>query len=89
MEPGTMLDIGALGVRVHIRRTAAQTRGELVEFDVEGRPRGLIAAAHVHTAQAERHEVLDGAMRLVVGGRAAWPSSANSRTSAAPASGPG
>jgi quercetin dioxygenase-like cupin family protein/uncharacterized protein YndB with AHSA1/START domain len=66
MQPGTGLDISALGVEVHVRKTAAQTGGELVEFDVVGEPRGLIAAAHVHTTQTERHEVLEGAMRLTL-----------------------
>jgi mannose-6-phosphate isomerase-like protein (cupin superfamily) len=69
MKPGTVLDIAALGLRVEIRRTAEQTGGELVEFDVVGRARGFIAQAHVHTAQAERHEVVEGTMRLVVDGR--------------------
>jgi mannose-6-phosphate isomerase-like protein (cupin superfamily)/uncharacterized protein YndB with AHSA1/START domain len=69
MKPGTVLDIAALGVRVEIRTTAEQTSGELVEFDVVGRARGFIAQAHVHTGQAERHEVIEGTMRLVVGGR--------------------
>ena len=69
MKPATVLDVAALGVRVEIRRTAAQTSGELVEFDVVGRAHGFIAQAHVHTGQAERHEVIEGTMRLVVDGR--------------------
>jgi mannose-6-phosphate isomerase-like protein (cupin superfamily)/uncharacterized protein YndB with AHSA1/START domain len=69
MNPGTVLDITALGVQVEIRRTAAQTGGELIEFDVVGRARGFIAQAHVHARQVERHEVVSGSMRLVVDGR--------------------
>ena len=69
MTTPTVLDVAALGVRVEIRKTAAQTDGELVEFDVVGRARGFIAQAHVHAAQSERHEVIEGTMRLVVGGR--------------------
>ena len=65
----TVLDMPALGVRVELRRTAADTDGELVEFDVVGRARGLIAAEHVHTQQTEHYEVIEGAMRLVVDGR--------------------
>jgi quercetin dioxygenase-like cupin family protein/uncharacterized protein YndB with AHSA1/START domain len=68
-KAGTVLDLAPLGVRVEIRRTAAETDGELVEFDVVGRARGFIAQAHIHAAQAERHEVIEGTMRLVVDGR--------------------
>jgi uncharacterized protein YndB with AHSA1/START domain/quercetin dioxygenase-like cupin family protein len=68
-KPGTVLDVAPLGVRIEIGRTAAETGGELIEFDVVGRARGIIAQAHIHTAQAERHEVIEGAMRLVVDGR--------------------
>ncbi|HEV8153413.1 MAG TPA: SRPBCC family protein [Solirubrobacteraceae bacterium] len=69
MTSGTVLDIGPLGVQVEIRRTAAETGGELFEFDVVGRARGFLAQPHVHTQQTERHEVIEGTMRLVVDGR--------------------
>jgi mannose-6-phosphate isomerase-like protein (cupin superfamily)/uncharacterized protein YndB with AHSA1/START domain len=65
----TVLDMPVLGVRVELRRTAADTDGELVEFDVVGRARGFLAAAHVHTHQSEHYEVIEGTMRLVVDGR--------------------
>jgi mannose-6-phosphate isomerase-like protein (cupin superfamily)/uncharacterized protein YndB with AHSA1/START domain len=65
----TVLDIAALGVRVELRRTAADTDGELIEFDVVGRGRGLIAAEHVHHGQTEHYEVIEGTMRLVIDGR--------------------
>jgi uncharacterized protein YndB with AHSA1/START domain/quercetin dioxygenase-like cupin family protein len=64
-----ILEMPALGVRVEFRRTAAETGGELVEFDVIGRARGLLAAEHVHTVATERHEVLEGEMRLMIAGR--------------------
>ena len=54
-----------LGVRVEVR----ESTDELIEFDVIGRARGLIAAEHVHTKATERYEVIEGAMRLVVAGR--------------------
>jgi len=62
------LDLGPLGVRVELLRTAEDTGGDLVEFDVVGRARGIIAAGHVHTSQSERHEVLSGAMKLTIDG---------------------
>ena len=39
-------------------------RRRVIEFDVVGRARGLIAAEHVHTGQTEHYEVIEGAMRL-------------------------
>jgi uncharacterized protein YndB with AHSA1/START domain/quercetin dioxygenase-like cupin family protein len=63
--PGALLDVPPLGVSVEIRKTG----GDLLEFDVVGRARGLIAQPHVHTAQTERLEVIEGAMRLVIRGR--------------------
>jgi uncharacterized protein YndB with AHSA1/START domain/mannose-6-phosphate isomerase-like protein (cupin superfamily) len=65
----TVLDMPALGVRVELRRTAADTDGELIEFDVVGRARGFIAAEHLHTGQTEHYQVIEGTMRLVVDGR--------------------
>jgi mannose-6-phosphate isomerase-like protein (cupin superfamily)/uncharacterized protein YndB with AHSA1/START domain len=67
-EPGAVLDAAKLGVTVEIRETAATTNGEYVEFDVLGRARGLIAQPHVHEHQVERHEVIDGSMRLILDG---------------------
>jgi uncharacterized protein YndB with AHSA1/START domain/mannose-6-phosphate isomerase-like protein (cupin superfamily) len=69
VKPGDTLEAAPLGVRLEIRRTAADTGGELVEFDVVGRARGFITQPHKHAKQAERHEVIEGAMRLVIDGR--------------------
>jgi quercetin dioxygenase-like cupin family protein len=64
---GEVLDVPALGVSIEIRRTTEQTRGELIEFDVVGRPQGIITVRHVHPAQSERHEVVDGRFRIRTG----------------------
>jgi uncharacterized protein YndB with AHSA1/START domain/quercetin dioxygenase-like cupin family protein len=64
-----VLDVPAAGVRIEIRKTAADTAGELLEFDVVGRARGLFAQEHLHTVQTERHEVIEGSMRLILDGR--------------------
>jgi quercetin dioxygenase-like cupin family protein len=63
-KPGDVLDAPSLGVRIEFRRTGDETGGELAEFDVVGRPRGFITQAHVHPGQTERHEVIEGAMRI-------------------------
>jgi quercetin dioxygenase-like cupin family protein/uncharacterized protein YndB with AHSA1/START domain len=67
-KSGDVLTMDPLGVRVEVLRTGEETGGELLEFDVIGRARGMLARGHVHTAQTERLEVLSGAMRLVVDG---------------------
>jgi uncharacterized protein YndB with AHSA1/START domain/quercetin dioxygenase-like cupin family protein len=68
MTAGTVLHLPTLGVVIELRRTAEETGGELVEFDVVGRARGFLAQPHVHVVQSERHEVLSGTLRLVVDG---------------------
>jgi uncharacterized protein YndB with AHSA1/START domain/quercetin dioxygenase-like cupin family protein len=60
----TVHEIPALGLRVEVRHSDA----ERFEFDVVGRARGFLTAAHVHEVQTERHEVIEGAMRLVLDG---------------------
>jgi quercetin dioxygenase-like cupin family protein len=67
-SPGEVLDVPALGLRVEFRQTTAETGGELIEFDVVGRPKGIIVTPHVHPSQSERHEVIEGSMELKVGG---------------------
>jgi uncharacterized protein YndB with AHSA1/START domain/mannose-6-phosphate isomerase-like protein (cupin superfamily) len=67
-KSGDVLELDPLGVRVELLRTAEDTGGELLEFDVTGRARGIIARGHLHTSQTERHEVLSEAMKLVIDG---------------------
>ncbi|MEA2312537.1 MAG: hypothetical protein QOE28_2505 [Solirubrobacteraceae bacterium] len=69
IEPGAVLQVPALGVKVEIRETAESTGGEFAEFDVIGRARGIIAQPHVHLVQSERHEVIEGELRLRIEGR--------------------
>ena len=69
VKPGDVLEAAPLGVRVEIRRTSEETAGELIEYDVVGRARGLLTQPHVHEVQVERHEVVEGSMRLVIDGR--------------------
>src|SRR5213080_296359 len=59
----SLLEIPALGMRAEVSEDAASC-----EVLVSGRPRGFITQAHVHTHQTERHEVLEGSMRLVLDG---------------------
>ena len=65
IETRAVLDMKAMGATLELRRSDA----ELVEFDVVGRPFGLVAQPHVHTRQRERYEVIEGTMRLAIDGR--------------------
>jgi uncharacterized protein YndB with AHSA1/START domain/quercetin dioxygenase-like cupin family protein len=60
-----VVDVPQLGVRFEIR----DRTDELLEFDVVGRSRGFVEQAHVHRHQSERFEVIEGSMRIVMGGR--------------------
>jgi quercetin dioxygenase-like cupin family protein len=67
-KPGEVLDAPSLGVQIEFRRTTAETGGEMLEFDVIGLPKGFITQPHVHPRQTERHEVIEGGMRIKRGG---------------------
>jgi uncharacterized protein YndB with AHSA1/START domain len=66
---GDILDMTPLGCRVQLIRTAAETDGELLEFDVIGRPRGFLVQPHVHVGQVERYEVIARTLKIVENGR--------------------
>jgi uncharacterized protein YndB with AHSA1/START domain/quercetin dioxygenase-like cupin family protein len=60
-----MLEMEPLGLRVEmLRRTE-----EMLEMEVSGRPRGFLDQRHVHPEQAERIEVVTGAIRVTMNGR--------------------
>jgi len=52
------------GERITFRETAADTRGELLAFDLDLTPDGQVPAKHVHPIQEERFEVVYGTMRF-------------------------
>jgi quercetin dioxygenase-like cupin family protein/uncharacterized protein YndB with AHSA1/START domain len=64
-----VLDIAPLGIRVQILRTAEETGGEVLEVEVSGNPRGFLAQRHVHPTQAERLEMVQGTMKVVLAGQ--------------------
>jgi quercetin dioxygenase-like cupin family protein/uncharacterized protein YndB with AHSA1/START domain len=53
------------GITVEFRRAD----NELLEMEVSGRPRGFFTQRHLHPAQVERLEVIQGAMKVVMNGR--------------------
>jgi len=66
---GDVLENPATGDRLVFLRTAGETGGELLEYELTFRPRGFAARDHLHPRQEERHEVLEGSLGLVVAGR--------------------
>jgi quercetin dioxygenase-like cupin family protein/uncharacterized protein YndB with AHSA1/START domain len=69
VKAGDVLELPQLGMRISFLRTATDTNGELLEYEVQGRPRGLPAQAHVHSLQTESHEVVSGALLVKMGGQ--------------------
>jgi quercetin dioxygenase-like cupin family protein len=65
---GDVLVNPSTGERVTFLQTAADTGGELVQYDLEFIPRGFVAREHLHPSQEENHEVLEGPIGLVVDG---------------------
>lgn len=66
---GGVLENPVTGDRVVFRRTAAETNGEVLEYEIVFTPRGFSARDHLHPRQEERHEVLEGSLGIVVAGR--------------------
>ena len=63
-KSGEVLDIPELGIRIRFLQTAAETGGELAQFEASGRPRGFLTQEHVHAGQTELLEPLTGAMEV-------------------------
>jgi len=55
------------GERITFRKTAADTNGELLAFDLELAPDGHVPGMHVHPVQEERFEVVEGTMHFRMG----------------------
>ncbi|HZC13569.1 MAG TPA: cupin domain-containing protein [Thermoleophilaceae bacterium] len=64
---GQILDNPVSGERITFRKTAADTDGELLEFDLDLAPDGQVPGKHVHSKQEERFEVLSGTMKFKMG----------------------
>jgi quercetin dioxygenase-like cupin family protein len=61
---GQVIENPVSGERITFRRTARDTGGELLEFDIELTPDGHVPGMHVHPEQQERFEVLSGRVRF-------------------------
>jgi len=59
---------GHAGFRLLLVTTGAETGGELLEMEATYGDGGSLPPEHLHPSQAERFEVLDGAVRTIIGG---------------------
>jgi quercetin dioxygenase-like cupin family protein len=59
---------GPGGFRLLLVKTAAETDGELLEMEATYAGTGAMPPEHLHPTQAERFEVLEGAVETTVGG---------------------
>jgi quercetin dioxygenase-like cupin family protein len=66
-QVGQSIHNAVSGERITFLRTAADTDGELLEFELELAGDGRVPGAHVHPAQEERFHVLEGTMKFRLG----------------------
>jgi len=64
---GQIIENPVSGERIEFLRTAADTDGELLEFQLELAADGRVPGAHVHPEQEERFHVLEGTMKFRLG----------------------
>ena len=62
---GDVLENPRTGERLVFLRTAADTDGELLEYELDFVPSGFAVRDHLHPRQEERHEVLHGSLGIV------------------------
>jgi quercetin dioxygenase-like cupin family protein len=66
---GQLIENPISGERITFRKTAADTDGEVLAFDLALSPDGNVPGMHVHPIQEERFEVVEGKMRFRSRGR--------------------
>src|SRR5918999_142466 len=64
---GQTLDNPISGERITFRKTAEDTKGGLLQIDLELAHDGKVPGKHVHPKQEERFEVLSGTMKFKMG----------------------
>ena len=66
---GQTLENPISGERITFTQTAADTRGDLLAFDMTLSVDGHVPGAHVHPAQEERFEIVSGTMKFRMSGK--------------------
>ena len=67
IQAGTTIENPVTGERLFFRQTSRETNGEAVVVECTVRPGGFVASAHVHPAQSERFEILEGTAGFKLG----------------------
>jgi hypothetical protein len=60
-----VLENSVTGERLVFRRTAAETGGVVLGYELVFRPEGFVVQQHVHPSQSGRHEVVAGELALI------------------------
>ena len=68
LQAGDILDLGPLGAKFFIKKTAAETEGRSFEMEWELAPRTGGTPIHVHPHAAETYEVREGKFDVYVDG---------------------
>src|SRR4051794_9505336 len=68
-SPGRVISNALTGEQIVIRRSASETNGALLEFDLYLPSGGHVPARHVHPEQRERFTILAGELEFDVAGR--------------------
>lgn len=63
-QTGDVLENPVTGERLVFRRTAAETGGDALEYELVFRPQGFVVRQHVHPRQSEKHHVIAGELGL-------------------------
>ena len=66
---GDVIENPVTGERIVFRKTAQDTNGELLQFDLFLKPHGFVPVEHIHSRQEERVEVASGSVRYRLGGK--------------------
>ena len=69
-QAGDVIDNPVTGERITFLRTARETAGASVMFELVVQPGGTPVAAHIHPTQTERFEVVRGTFSAWIDGRA-------------------
>ena len=67
IRAGDTIENPVTGERLVFRKTSRETNGEAVVVEGFVKPKGVVAAAHVHPQQEERFQVLRGSVGFRVG----------------------
>ena len=68
LKPGDVLDLGPLGAKFYIKKTAAETAGQSFDMEWELAPRTGGTPVHIHPLATETYEVLEGELDVYVKG---------------------